>query len=138
MNAEGMERFYTNLSVVLGTSLHNAHQLIHRFNSIKYSTLTNLFNRLPTAVVVTPPSDPVFAPAADETFYSNGEDVSGEWGIVYTDRILPFAYKVFFTGPFNKQGYSDETCRMAYLKALFKEVIIQTFLQTDRDYGHHI
>jgi len=129
-----MNVFYTNLSEVLSTSVHNAQQLVHRFDSIKCATLTKLFDRLPTATVTR--SDSVNA-AVSETFFADGEGKRGQYGIVYTDRR--FAYKVFFTEPYDKRRrFSEEICRLAYLKAVFKEVMIQTLLQSDERFGHHV
>lgn len=118
-----MNVFYTNLSEVLSTSVHNAQQLVLRFDSIKCATLTKLFDRLPTAAVSETAAD--------------GEGKRGQYGVVYTDRL--FAYKVFFTEPYDKRRrFSEEICRLAYLKAVFKEIIIQTLLQSDAHQGHHV
>jgi hypothetical protein len=151
MNAEELYKFYTNLSLIMSATVDDARRLVAEFNEEgeeeegeegdedesgeKLAFFQTLFDHLPSATVTS--TDAVNA-SVSETFFSNDEGIKGEWGVVYTDRVLPFAYKVFFTRPFEKPGYSENTCRLAYLKALFKEVIIQTLLQSDAKYGHHI
>lgn len=115
MDKAELNYFYNSLAAILNTSGKAAHRLVHKFNRGDLDFFTGYFNNLP-------PLD-----LATET--SVHEGIAGEWGVVYTDRYMPFAYKVLFT---------EAIDRLRYLKALFKEVIIQTLLQSDLRYGDHV
>jgi len=115
MNKAELNYFYNSLASVLNTSGKAAHRLVHKFNTEDLDFFTGYFDNLPVLDLDT------------ETTINEG--IEGEWGIVYTDRYMPFAYKILFT---------EADGRFQYLKALFKEVIIQTLLQSDLRYGDHV
>jgi len=115
MNKAELNYFYNSLASVLNASGKAARRLVHQFNTEDLDFFTGYFDNLPLLDLDT------------ETTINEG--IEGEWGIVYTDRYMPFAYKVLFT---------EAIDRLRYLKALFKEVIIQTLLQSDSRYGDHV
>ena len=120
MNKAELDYFYSSLAAILNTSVPDAYRLVHNFNRGDLDFFTGYFDNLPLLDL-----------AAETTV---NEGIAGEWGIVYTDRYMPFAYKVLFT-----ENYGEEADgRLQYLKALFKEVIIQTLLQSDLRYGDHV
>jgi len=103
--------------------MERARELIHGYNDAELPFFESYFEGLPSV---------------DETFYTHGSGKRGRFGIVYADQAAPFAYKLYFAEPFAKRRLTAAESRMNYLRAFFKEIIIQTLLQSDSEYGKHI
>jgi hypothetical protein len=131
MDADALERFYTNLASVINGTVSDAKLLVRRLNTGTLKTFTPIFNHLPTASVTL---GHAMDPSASETLFTDNIGKKGHYGIVHVNRTQPLAYKIFLTG----DRIITPEYRLAYLKDFFKEAIIQVLLQSDSLYGHHI
>jgi serine/threonine protein kinase len=135
MEDEELDIFYTNLARILNTSAKSAKRLVHRYNTGSYKFFKAYFDNFKTATLVT---TDVVNSTRDETFHVMPEGKKGNYSVVYTDRALPVVYKVFVIEPYKKKDLTKKEIITKYLKAFFKEIIIQTLLQSDALYGNHV
>lgn len=102
--------FYTNLGSMLNITTNESRHLIQMYNTANL----DFFERIFTSI-----------PIANSSMYIDNND-----SVVFMNAFgEPYIYKIV------RDESSD---RYEYLKELFKEIIIQTLLQSDSKYGHYV
>lgn len=113
-----------NLAPIINTTPERALALIEGYNTGTKEFFEEYFNSLPT--VNFKRNNVVNSTANVTLFIEDGPAVSGAFGTVMRNRKNPVVYKQI--KPHGKTG----------LKKIFKEIIIETLLQSDQTYGKHI
>jgi hypothetical protein len=135
-----LELFYINLGQVLRTSPESAKQLVQGYNSDDCKFFERYFTSLPKAG---------HNNNVNEKLNTNGKLNVGSYGLIEKKSGEPFVYK--FIPANQKPGGASNGAppspppidwvvnyRLRFYKRVFKEIIIQTFLQSDRMYGKYI
>lgn len=126
-----MELFYSNLQSVLNINSEMATALISNFNTGDLVFFETYFNALSTAKLV---DSNVKNDSLDTTLFIDENSIgAGGYGTIYKNRTRPYVYKMI-------EDYKrvENKNSLLYLKTNFKEVIIQTLLQSDVTYGKHV
>jgi serine/threonine protein kinase len=102
--------FYTNLGSILNITTNESRHLIQMYNTANLEFFERIFTSLPVA---------------NPSMYIDNKD-----SVVFTNALgEPYIYKI---------ARDEGSDRYEYLKELFKEIIIQTLLQSDSKYGHYV
>jgi hypothetical protein len=113
-----------NLAPIINTTPERALALMEGYNAGNDEFFESYFNSLPT--ISFKRNNVVNATTNVTLFIESGRPVSGAFGTVMRNRKKPVVYKEI--QPKAKTG----------LKKIFKEIIIETLLQSDPTYGKHI
>lgn len=121
-----MEAFYTNLESILNITQIQAKQLVSQFSSGDLDFFQTYFNVLPTAKFTTNNV------SGNTTLNTDDENIgAGAFGIIKKNRTRSLVYKSLVN------RYSSDK-RLKYLKPIFQEIIVQTLLQSDANYGKYV
>lgn len=133
MNSSDYEQFYKNLGDVLSISPAEAETFVNGYSTGDLAFFQQYFKKLPLAKIA---FDDKKREGIETLFVKSGNIGSGTYGQVAKNRYGPFAYKI--PNPPNDPEYASPTELLNYAKAIFKEIIIQTLLQSDSEYGKYI
>lgn len=121
--------FYANLATAINTTPEKAQTLVKDFNTGTLEFFSSYFDSLPTATLVT---NNTKNNSVNVTLFVEEDPIgSGAFATIQKNRSQPFVYKLL------QNRYYKEN-RLQYIKPLFKEIVIQTLLQSDTKYGKHI
>lgn len=126
-----MAAFYLTLASVLNTTPERAAQLVADYNKGDLGFFQSYFNGLQSASLEEGEEEK--KGESNVTLFVEPDNIgAGAFGVVKRNRTKKYVYKSI--GNANYQA--DK--RILYLKLIFKEVIIQTLLESDTTYGKHI
>jgi serine/threonine protein kinase len=118
---------YLTLASILTTTPSLAERLVKEFSSGDQAFFQHYFDALPTAKLA---RNSTKNNTVNATLFINDRSVGkGAFGLLEKNRSLPYVYKVISDQP--KE-------RLKHLKSLFREIIIQTLLICDPEYGHYV
>jgi serine/threonine protein kinase len=119
--------FYLTLASILTTSLSLAERLVKEFKTGDLAFFQRYFDALPTAKLV---RNSTKDNTVNTTLFIKDVTVGkGVFGLLQKNRGLPYVYKVINDQP--KE-------RLKHLRSIFSEIIIQTLLGCDPEYGHYV
>jgi len=124
-----LDVFYTSLARLINTDTEKARELVTNFNKGSIGFFQSYFDGLVSAKLET-----ADAPdgSVNVTLFVEEDDIgSGAMGVIRKNRAKPFVYK-------STRDMYGASKRLIYLKSIFKELIIQTLLQNDAEFGKHI
>jgi serine/threonine protein kinase len=118
---------YLTLASILTTTPSLAERLVKEFSSGDQAFFQHYFDALPTAKLA---RNSTKNNTVNATLFINDRSVGkGAFGLLEKNRSMPYVYKVISDQP--KE-------RLKHLKSLFREIIIQTLLICDPEYGHYV
>lgn len=129
MNQEELATFYNNLASIINVSPELATNLVKNYNTGDLAFFQTYFDALPKLSYSKNNTKNI---SANETVIVKDENAGkGLFGVIAKNRNNPFVYKKI-------EDKSLPSGRLGYLKSIFKEVIVQTLLQSDTTYGTNI
>jgi len=118
------EALATALSPIISASPEDSLQLIDNFETADLMVFQSYFDRLPLITFSENNS-------INDAVHIKEPIGDGAFGSVFKNEKNPFVYKIIKNTWTKKVG-------MEFLKPVFREVAIQTLLQSDKRYGHRI
>lgn len=129
MDKTELNTFYITLAAVINVSPELAIKLVKGFNDGDLEFFQSYFEALPRANFR---RNNTKNESVNQTLYvKDAEAGKGVFGVVSRNKTYPFVYKKITD---NKPPSE----RIDYLKSIYKEVIVQTLLQSDTLYGDNI
>ena len=128
-----MEEFYKTLADMIHCTPDEASALVKGLNTNRWKDafFTPYIEKLPSVTVLYKGSAPYGIYPPQQTITVKDPRMRGEFSNVFTNTEGPFVYKVLATGGYIKHA-------VPYLSNTFKEIIIQTLLQSDPTHGQFI
>jgi len=128
-----MEEFYKTLADMIHCTPDEASVLVKGLNTNRWKDafFTPYIEKLPSVTVLYKGSAPYGIYPPQQTITVKDPRMRGEFSNVFTNTEGPFVYKVLATGGYIKHA-------VPYLSNTFKEIIIQTLLQSDPTHGQFI
>lgn len=119
--------FYLTLASILTTTPSAAERLFRMFNTGDQDFFQRYYDALPTAKLS---RNATKNNTVNATLYINNASLGkGAFGVLQKNQTQPYVYKLIS---------NESKNRLKHLKSLFREIIIQTLLGCDPEYGHYV
>ena len=125
-----MDAFYKSLAAVINTTKKRAKELVANYNTADLGFFQTYFDGLKS--IKFEESGEAKNDSVNLTLFVHENAVgAGAFGVIKKNKGKPYVYKSIV------DNWPPEK-RLLYLRAIFKEAIVQTLLQSDTSYGKHV
>ena len=125
-----MDAFYKSLAAVINTTKKRAKELVANYNTADLGFFQTYFDGLKS--IKFEESGEVKNDSVNLTLFVEENALgAGASGVIKKNKGKPYVYKSIV------DNWSPER-RIFYVRAIFREAIVQTLLQSDNSYGKHV